>query len=102
MLRTFLALLLVASTTIGFAQPQQPSPKDFVKVASGVIALEHVRLIDGTGAAAKVDQTILISGDNWPYFYGKPEIVRSAGRVLLDIAATESGSAPAPDPTEGP
>ena len=43
-------------------QPRQPQPQDFIRVQSPVIALEHVRLIDGTGAAAKVDQTIVISG----------------------------------------
>ena len=43
-------------------QPRQPQPQDFIRVQSPVIALEHVRVIDGTGAAAKVDQTIVISG----------------------------------------
>ena len=36
--------------------------EQFVRVKSPVIALEHVRVIDGTGAAAKTDQTIVISG----------------------------------------
>jgi imidazolonepropionase-like amidohydrolase len=36
--------------------------KDFVRVQAPVIALEHVRVIDGTGAPAKADQTIVISG----------------------------------------
>ena len=40
----------------------QPTTKDFIRVQSPVIALEHVRVIDGTGAAAKADQTIVISG----------------------------------------
>src|SRR5262252_6279035 len=45
-----------------FAQPQQQPIKDFIRVQSPVTALEHVRVIDGTGAAAKADQTIIISG----------------------------------------
>jgi imidazolonepropionase-like amidohydrolase len=36
--------------------------EQFIRVKSPVIALEHVRVIDGTGAAAKPDQTIVISG----------------------------------------
>jgi imidazolonepropionase-like amidohydrolase len=35
--------------------------KDLIRVDSPVAALEHVRVIDGTGAAAKPDQTIVIS-----------------------------------------
>jgi imidazolonepropionase-like amidohydrolase len=35
---------------------------EFVRVNSPVVALDHVRTIDGTGAAAKPDQTIVISG----------------------------------------
>lgn len=46
-----------------FAWAQQPAPiTDFIRTKSAVIALEHVRVIDGTGAAAKTDQTIVISG----------------------------------------
>ena len=37
-----------------------PLTKSFVAVDSPIIALEHVRVIDGTGAAAAADQTVLI------------------------------------------
>jgi hypothetical protein len=50
------------------------------------------RIVIFEQTASAMFQPILISGDNWPFFYGKPEIVRSAGRVLLHIAATESGT----------
>ena len=33
----------------------------FVKVDAPVVALTHVRVIDGTGAAAREDQTIILS-----------------------------------------
>jgi imidazolonepropionase-like amidohydrolase len=63
-MRRFLtALSLVCIAAMSHAQPQQPPITDFIRVPAGVIALEHVRLIDGTGAPAKADQTILISGD---------------------------------------
>jgi len=34
----------------------------YVRVAAGQIALTHVRVIDGTGAAARADMTILLDG----------------------------------------
>jgi len=39
---------------------------EFVRVQAPVIALEHVRLIDGTGAPAQADQTIVISEGRLP------------------------------------
>src|SRR5690242_7980170 len=35
----------------------------FVAVDAPIVALAHVRLVDGTGAPARDDQTILITGD---------------------------------------
>lgn len=62
MRRLPIALMVVCSATC-FSQPQAaPSIKDFIRVQSPVIALEHVRVIDGTGAPAQADQTIVISG----------------------------------------
>ncbi len=44
--------------------PQAPgaAAAQFVKVPGGKIALMHVRVIDGTGAPAQADRTILIDG----------------------------------------
>jgi len=43
------------------AQTLSPGVKSFVKVDAPVVALTHVRVIDGTGAAAREDQTVVIS-----------------------------------------
>jgi imidazolonepropionase-like amidohydrolase len=43
------------------AQTLSPQVKAFVKVDAPVVALTHVRVIDGTGAAAREDQTVVIS-----------------------------------------
>ena len=55
-----LALLPVA------AAAQSPSlskeVKEFVSVDAPVVVLRHVRVIDGTGGAAKEDQSLVISG----------------------------------------
>jgi imidazolonepropionase-like amidohydrolase len=43
------------------SQTLSPEVKGFVKVDAPVVALTHVRVIDGTGAAAREDQTIILS-----------------------------------------
>jgi hypothetical protein len=35
---------------------------DLIREQGGIIAIEHVRIIDGTGAPPKSDQTVLIAG----------------------------------------
>jgi len=57
---TFVILLSLSSLLAG-AQTLSPTVKAFVKVDAPVIALTHVRVIDGTGAAAREDQTIILS-----------------------------------------
>jgi hypothetical protein len=58
-------LLLFASVLIGaiaLAQTQKSSDvAAFVTVDTPVLVLNHVRIIDGTGAAAKEDQTVVIA-----------------------------------------
>src|ERR1700752_3261014 len=44
------------------ALAQTPDPQQFIRVEAPLIALTNVRVIDGTGAAPREDQTILISG----------------------------------------
>jgi len=62
MQRILFVLTVLSAAVFCSAQPQQQPIKDFIRVQSPVIALEHVRVIDGTGAAAKNDQTIVIAG----------------------------------------
>ena len=52
-------LLIVCLATTSFAQV--PDRQQFIRTEAPVIALTHVRVIDGTGAPAKEDQTIVIS-----------------------------------------
>jgi imidazolonepropionase-like amidohydrolase len=74
-------LFLVCFSILCTAQPQlSPEVKEFVRVQSPVIALEHVRVIDGTGAPAKPDQTIVLSG-------GKIVAIGNAGRVTIPDGA---------------
>ena len=52
-------LLLLCLSVSSFAQA--PDRQQFIRTEAPVIALTHVRVIDGTGATAKDDQTIVIS-----------------------------------------
>lgn len=63
-MRRLVLLTVCAWWAIASAAQTQPVPevKEFVRVQAPVIAVEHVRVIDGTGAAVKADQTIVISG----------------------------------------
>lgn len=54
----FLAFLL--SALPGSAQPQPAAAPDPVRERGPLIAIEHVTIIDGTGAPARANQTILI------------------------------------------
>lgn len=61
---------IVLLAALGFAAVSQaqeraaPSElRQFVRVDAPVVALTHVRLVDGTAAAAKEDQAVLIRGD---------------------------------------
>ena len=39
-----------------------PGVRPFVAVDAPVVALTHVRLVDGTGAPARSDQTVIVRG----------------------------------------
>src|SRR5690348_8307261 len=73
-----IACCLIAS----FAQSQTLSPevRNFVKVEAPVVALTHLRVIDGTGSGARVDQTVLISD-------GKIQSVSDASSAKVPASA---------------
>src|SRR5690348_6756375 len=54
-----LAVLLMSS--IALAQTPATDAKAYVKFDQPIIVLDHVRVIDGTGAPAKADQAIVIA-----------------------------------------
>src|ERR1700730_6285429 len=56
----WILLMPVCSATLA-AQVLSPQVSAFVKVSAPVVALTHVRVIDGTGSAAREDQTLVIS-----------------------------------------
>jgi len=67
-----LITITVLFSCSALGQSLSPEVQSFVKVNSAVVALTHVRVIDGTGAAAREDQTVILSK-------GKIESVSAAG-----------------------
>ena len=57
--KSLIFLLLLCS--VASAQNISSELKPFIKVDAPVVALTHVRVIDGTGAAAREDQTVVLS-----------------------------------------
>jgi imidazolonepropionase-like amidohydrolase len=64
-IRPLLALLGLLSAAPLAAQPRPPvsdAVRPFVAVDAPVVALTHVRVVDGTGAPARDDQTVILHG----------------------------------------
>lgn len=63
-MRQFVAAVfcLLASAGLATGQKLSPDVRPFVKVDAPMVALTHVRVIDGTGAAPRENQTIVLSG----------------------------------------
>jgi imidazolonepropionase-like amidohydrolase len=74
MKRILFTTLFLFFTVAAFAQDRQ----QFIRVDAPQILLQHVRVIDGTGAAPSEDQSILISG-------GKISIVGPTAAVTVPV-----------------
>ena len=77
------ASLFVVATAYG--QTQSPSDSTpFVTVNAPVFALNHVRVVDGTGVAAKEDQAVVIANGKIQSVGPAAALVPPAGAQLLD------------------
>jgi imidazolonepropionase-like amidohydrolase len=60
-MRSVLALVLLGFCSAAVGQNLSADVRAFVKVDAPIVALTHVRVIDGTGSAAREDQTVVLS-----------------------------------------
>jgi imidazolonepropionase-like amidohydrolase len=74
--RLFIAIFFVAASFQCVAQGYTNQVSAYIKVNDPIVAITNVKLIDGTGKAAKLNQTIIINK-------GKIEQVGDAGKVKL-------------------
>jgi imidazolonepropionase-like amidohydrolase len=86
-LKTVLAsLTLLASPELHAQRPTlSAAVRSFVTVDSPVVALTHVRVIDGTGAPARDDQTLIISNGRIAQLGAARSVAAPAGAQVLDL-----------------
>ncbi|HEX6625258.1 MAG TPA: amidohydrolase family protein [Pyrinomonadaceae bacterium] len=77
-------LLLFCLVITSFAQA--PDSRQFIRVEAPTVALAHVRVIDGTGAAPLEDRTIVISGGKIQSIEASAAAKAPAGAQVLDLA----------------
>jgi len=78
-----LTLLAITSTANAQAPQLSDTVRNYIKTDAPVIALTHVRVIDGTGAAPRENQTIVIA--NGKIAGVGANVVVPAGANLLDL-----------------
>ena len=66
--------------------PVAPAVRSFVKVDTNVLALTNVRVIDGTGAAPRERQTVVIRDGNIAAMGATGSIAVPAGAQTMDMA----------------
>jgi imidazolonepropionase-like amidohydrolase len=79
------ALLGAPAVSAQSASSLSPAVLPFVRVDAPVIALEHVRVIDGTGAAPLEDQTVVITAGKIQSIAGAAKAAVPAGAQALDL-----------------
>jgi Amidohydrolase family len=81
-----LILVLVAQPFRAARAQQNPNPlAPFIKVNAPVIALTHVRVIDGTGAAARENQTLIIREGSIAAIGDGGSTPAPAGATVIDL-----------------
>src|SRR4051794_19053437 len=81
------ALLGLVARPFGAALAQQNpnAVADFVKVQAPIVVLSHVRVIDGTGAAARDDQTLVIRDGNLAEVGDAVRVRAPGGATVIDL-----------------
>lgn len=83
----FFAVLL-CSAILSAQQAPKPSPaaEKFVSVRAPLVAITHVRVIDGTGAPPLEDQTLVIRSGKIEAMGSAAQVTPPAGATILDRA----------------
>ncbi|HZI43054.1 MAG TPA: amidohydrolase family protein [Gemmatimonadaceae bacterium] len=81
-----LALLALSSTALGAQRPTlSVGARAYVAVDTPVVALTHARIIDGTGGAARVDQTLIIRDGAIAALGDARSVAVPAGALVMDL-----------------
>jgi enamidase len=86
--RVAIALILAVAVT-GTLAAQRPelsaAVRAYIKVEAAVVALTHARVIDGTGAAPREDQTVIIRDGNIAAMGDFANVTVPAGATTIDL-----------------
>ncbi|MFN8571564.1 MAG: amidohydrolase family protein [Gemmatimonadaceae bacterium] len=86
-LSVFACALLSATSASAQTRPSlSTASRNYVEVDAPIVALTHVRLMDGTGAAPREDQTILIEGDHIAGVGAAGAVTVPPGARVLDLS----------------
>ena len=82
-----LAAVVVTAMALRAEQPpNNPNARqNFIKIDSPVVALTHVRVIDGTGAPARENQTIVIRDGRIAAVDDTPRVHAAGGANIIDL-----------------
>ena len=80
-------LVVVQALRPAFAQPNPNAVSNFIKVQAPIVALTHVRIIDGTGAPARGDQTLVIRDGTLAAMGDSSRTAPPAGAMVIDLAS---------------
>jgi len=81
-----LGLAFVAQAFKPAIARQNPNPlANFIKVQAPIVALTHARVIDGTGAPARADQTMVIRDGNIETIGDAARTAPPAGATIVDL-----------------
>src|SRR5215510_4853643 len=85
----FASALVLSAATSASAQPRRPTlsnaVRQFVSVDTPVVALTHVRVIDGTGAPARENQTVIVRDGSIAALGDAASTQVPAGAQVLDL-----------------
>jgi imidazolonepropionase-like amidohydrolase len=82
-----IVLLFLAAGALAAGQPAQLSTavRGFIKVDAPVVALTHVRVIDGTAGPAREDQTLVLRGGNIAEIGDAARVKAPEGATTVDL-----------------
>lgn len=83
-----IASLVLVPLSLAAQAPQRAAPgqRNWVSVDAPVVALTHVQVVDGTGAAPVQDQTIIITGDKITAVGPSASVSVPSGAKVMDLA----------------
>jgi cytosine/adenosine deaminase-related metal-dependent hydrolase len=76
---------LLSSVVLSQARQVTPAVAPYVTVNAPVVALTHVRVVDGTGAAAREDQTVVVTGTRISAVGPTVSTVVPTGTQVIDL-----------------